>query len=369
MRSERTIDAEQNGAEQFHEGLSASAILAALRRERRLIVGLLLLGAVLGTAAALLSRERYTAESTFVPQSSENKAARLAGLAAQFGVSVGGGGKSESPDFYAALLTSRAVLEKTIGTEYVVRGDKGVQRGTLLHFYGLEEEEPAKRMPRALDVLAGSITARPDLRTGIVRLTTTAPAPDLAEAINRRLLRLVTEYNLTTRQTQAGAEREFVQARLADAQRELESSERALQSFMARNRSYEGSPELTFEFTRLQRRVDLRQQVYSGLARSFEDARIEEVRNTPLITLVDVPEGSARPGGLGAPLLVVLGLTLAGAVAVPLALMRQYLVARRASAETRSVAGRRGATTGAVGTSGAGEPRRWEPAAEPSPLG
>ena len=54
---------------------------------------------------------------------------------------------------------------------------------------------------------------------------------------------------------------------------------------------------LTLDYARLQRRVELGQQVYSTLALSYEQARIDEVRNTPLLILIDRPEGSARRYG------------------------------------------------------------------------
>lgn len=362
MSAERSP--EQRYAATPDQTISPRAIVQALLRERWLIVGLVLLGAALGATIGLLSRREYVAESSFVPQSSEGQAARLAGLAAQFGVSVGGGGKSESPDFYASLLTSRAVLERTINSEYTLRDAAGQPtKVTLLRHFELEGEPPERRMILAVDLLRGSVSARPDLRTGIVRVTTRTTSPQLSELVNRRLLSLVTDYNLTSRQTQARAERAFVQARLAEAQRELNAAEQSLEGFLAANRSYEGSPQLLFEYGRLQRRVDLRQQVYSTLARSYEEARVEEVRNTPLITLVDVPEGSARRTGFGTVAMTLLGAFLAGALALPLAIGRQYLAARRA---TRDAA----AAEGARRVVGEGEPRRWSaPAAEASPAG
>jgi len=39
----------------------------------------------------------------------------------------------------------------------------------------------------------------------------------------------------------------------------------------------------------------MQQQVYSSLAQAFEQARIDEVRNTPVLTLVDPPNLPAEP--------------------------------------------------------------------------
>ena len=68
------------------------------------------------------------------------------------------------------------------------------------------------------------------------------------------------------------------------------------------------------------RRVDMLHAISSTLAQAYEQARIEEVRYTPVITLVDEPEGSARPSpatsrtfaGMAA---LLLGWLLAAAIA------------------------------------------------------
>jgi hypothetical protein len=67
-----------------------------------------------------------------------------------------------------------------------------------------------------------------------------------------------------------------------------------LKTFLQNNLTYQGSPRLQLEFARLQRHVDLVQQVYVTLSQEYEQARIQEVRNTPVITIVDRPEASAH---------------------------------------------------------------------------
>src|SRR5690606_9280112 len=95
----------------------------------------------------------------------------------------------------------------------------------------------------------------------------------------------------------ARAEREFVGARLQEAERELREAEAELEAFLRQNRRYDQSAQLQFEYGRLQRQVELRQQVYVTLAQAFEQVRIEEVRNTPVISVLESPEGSARRRG------------------------------------------------------------------------
>ena len=58
------------------------------------------------------------------------------------------------------------------------------------------------------------------------------------------------------------------------------------------------SPQLAFEESRLRRQVQLRQELYVTLRREYETARIEEVNDTPVITVIDaavVPQRKSGP--------------------------------------------------------------------------
>ena len=109
------------------------------------------------------------------------------------------------------------------------------------------------------------------------------------------MLELVNDYNLRRRQSQARQEREFLEGRLTEVRRELSQAEDSLARFSRRNRRLADSPELQVEQERLQRQVTLRQQVYLTLAQNFEAAKLEEVRSTPLISVIDQPDVFVEP--------------------------------------------------------------------------
>ena len=123
------------------------------------------------------------------------------------------------------------------------------------------------------------------------------------------------DYNSRIRRSQAVAEREFLEARLRDARAELRIAEDSLLAFLRENRRVENSPQLTFERDRLQSRVSLRQQVYETLFQAFEQSRIEEVRDTPVITVVERPIRPAQADPLHLPVLAAVGLLLGAIVA------------------------------------------------------
>ena len=67
------------------------------------------------------------------------------------------------------------------------------------------------------------------------------------------------------------------------------NAERAREDFLRQNRGFGNSPELMSEHDRLQRQVAMRQEVYTSLLRSQEQARIDAVRDTPLLAFIDTP--------------------------------------------------------------------------------
>jgi uncharacterized protein involved in exopolysaccharide biosynthesis len=263
-----------------------------------------------------------------MPQSSSSGASRLSGLAAQFGINVGGGGGGESLEFYSALPKSRALLKRAVESQYRVPGagpDSTDLVGNLVQLYGVDGDTPDQRLRSTIRLLQDKVTVTSDESSGLVKIAVAAPWPDLAVQIDRKLLDELNDFNLHRRQSQAGAERAFLEARLDEARHELDSAEGALAGFTDANRHYQESPMLSLRAARLQRRVDVQQQVYATLAQAYEQARIEQVRNTPVLTVIEPPDGSAQQT---APLLIktlALAIILGLMCAVAYAFLREYL--------------------------------------------
>jgi len=306
-------------------------LLALLASRWRLLVAWPLLVGLSAVAFSLLLPRRYTVESRFVPESGGGSVARLAGLAAQFGVAVPGSENSESIDFYAELLESRDLLRSLALSQFAVPVANGADtlRGDLVQLLEAKGDTRAAREQNSVAQLGDLITARADPSANMVTLTTSAPWPALAVQINARLLELLAEFNVERRQSRAAAERQFLEARVQEAQRELLAAEGALERFLSENRRYGESPQLTFEYGRLQRQVELRQEVYTSLTQGYEHARVDEVRNTPVITVIDHPRGPAKQT---APNLLVnglLGVVLGGLVALAIVIGGELLESAR----------------------------------------
>lgn len=299
--------------------LSIVALLTIILRQRRLVFGLpaLIVFVLVGITFAL-PRE-YTASTSFMPQNVASARPPLAGLAAQFGFALPASDAGESPAFYADLLRSREILQSVVDTRYEFTAGDDILSGTLVELYGTKGSTEGRRGAAAVDRLRRKISVRTEDLTGLVKFSVKARWAPLAEQIANRALEVINRFNLESRQSQARAEREFIEQRNVEIEAELREAEKRLETFLQRNREFRNMPELSFEHDRLSRDVAMRQQVLTSLVEAYEQARMDEVRATPVITLVERPVLPVRPdsrrlvlkGLLGVALGLILGLTVA----------------------------------------------------------
>lgn len=290
--------------------LSLWEVLAVLLRRRGTIVATTIVIAVASAAFAYLRPVTYTTSAAFRPQGSEASNSQLLALASQFGVNVGAAGADEaSPAFYQELLSSREILRRASDEPYAVAGVGSVLLKDLLE---IEEDTEPQRDEEVIEWLReDAVSVATGRETGTVTISVKTQWPDLSKAIADALLQEVARFNMDTRQSQAASERAFIETRVDAAQADLDEAEEALREFLETNRQWENSPMLTFQHDRLMREVTLRQSVLTTLVQSYEQARISEVRDTPVITILQSPfippRGDTRGLIIGAALGIVLG--------------------------------------------------------------
>ena len=279
--------------------ISLKSLARTLLRRRRAVLACALGCALVAGTVGLLRRRTWTSAATFMPQGRRNPAAGLSGVAAQFGINVPTTDAGQSPGFYSDFVTSRTMFGALADTTFEVAVGDGQQRTTLADIYDVHGATPALRREEVIRKLGDKVRATPAVKIGVVHMRVTAPTPRVAYEVARFILDRLNAFDLVTRQSQARAERQFMEARLDDSRMELRSAEDRLQGFLQRNRDYKNSPDLSFQADRFSREIQARQQVYASLAQAFEQAKIEEVRDTPVITIVEPPEIPARPDSRG----------------------------------------------------------------------
>lgn len=271
-------------------------VFQVLQRYRRLLLLAPFLLAFLTGAASYLLPRQYRAAVLFLPEkaTAQGLNGALAGVAGQFGINIGSEGSAPTR-LYADLSRSRTLLEALLRSP--VRAADGQGERPFIERLVPAEPDSLDRNERALRTLLKAVEVRADIQTGVVRLTLDAPDPVAAADAANRLVTLMSEFNMGSRQTKGRQRRRFTEERAAEAMAELQGAEREMRQLLESNRSVE-SPRLMNERARLQRQIDIHQQVYLTLARELETARIEEVNDMPVLTVIDAavpPRRSASP--------------------------------------------------------------------------
>lgn len=300
-------------------------------RHRALIAGMALLAALVTGVVVLLLPRQYKAEASFVPQTRKPPSS-LSGLASQLGINLALADANQSPAFYVDLIGSRAILEQAVDSAYTFMTPDGKVSASLIDVYHSRGRTPALRRESAIKRLGRDLAATAVSRTGVVDVAFTGPNPDLARAVTERLLDLLNRFNLETRQSQASAERKFTQARLEETRQALRVAEDRVERFLQSNRDFRNSPQLSFQKERLDRDVNMQQQLFTTLAQAFHQAEIEEVRDTPVLTVLQQPEAPVRPVSRRLLLKVLLAFVAGAAAATFIAVARAATEAQRRQA-------------------------------------
>jgi uncharacterized protein involved in exopolysaccharide biosynthesis len=303
----------------------------ALLRHRWRIARAAFVGALVAALVVSLRPTLYVATASFIPQGGDPSRSSLADLAGQLGVAIPQANQSLSPEFYTRILTSRILLNRIVRDSFTV-DEKAHQRISFLDLFEVPGRTHEAREENGRKVLIRAISTSIAKPTGVVEVDVATKWPSVSLSVVSMLVNGVNDFNQQTRQSQATAERKFVEARLALAASDLRASEDRLEDFLRSNRQFV-SPELTFQRERLQRDVTLHQQLFTSLTQSYEEVRIREVRDTPVITVIEPPAVDSVPKPAGRVVGVFVGLILGAFVGLVLVVTRETTARRRSSGD------------------------------------
>jgi uncharacterized protein involved in exopolysaccharide biosynthesis len=288
-------------------------LLEAMVSRWRVLLVLPLLGALLAILLSLRTTPSYTATTSFIADSPDRSSmlGSFASVASQLGVGIPSS-PTNTPAFYADVLKSRVVMERVLQSRAPRPGGTGTDSILVLELYATKPGPPAQRLDRGLRELNKSSAANVNPRTGIIELTVSAPDARAAASVARSFVAVLNEFNLGTRKSQAGQRRRFTGERVRETQDSLARLEEALQIFLQTNRSFRDAPALQARYERIQRQIVVYQELYSNLRREYENARISEVNDTPVITVIEEATPPLRRSAPRRTLLALGGAVLGG---------------------------------------------------------
>lgn len=310
------------------------SIVATLLSDWKLLTALPMGLALLVALYSLTLPAVYEASATFFPetrleQRSVSAPSGLAQLANQLGFATNAA--TAATQLYTTVLASRSLQEQVLETGFPdPRTTAPDDSAALIDLLDIPGDTRAERLDNGRERLANSVTVTVDA-ANVIGVSFRHTSPALAANVANAIVRLVNRFNTETRQSNARELRQFVERQLVTSEAELLAAEDALKTFLERNREFQGAPELEFEADRLRRQVTVEQDVFLTLRRQYEEIRIQEVNDTPVITVLDPAVPPQRRYSPRRRRMVLLAFFLGIVLASILALSRRYL--RRARAQ------------------------------------
>lgn len=299
-------------------GIELNAVGRSLHRRMWFSIGLTVATGVLAIGLGLFLPRWYTSGASLTVDTGPalGASAGMLGIASQLGIASVGG--QSSPLFYGDLLQSRAVQDRILTAPLPVGKDRAVT--SLLALWGRSENPTPQSWAAARKKLSAHLTTSVNARTGVISFSLDGPSAAAAKLMADTALMALNEVIVSLRRQRATAERRFLEARWAAAGDSVRVHESNLRSFYERNRIAQ-SPALQFEDARLRRDIDRLASVYAQLGTQLEQARIQEIRDTPAVGIIDPPIEPARKSAPHLSTLGVIGLLLGAVVSLIIALV------------------------------------------------
>jgi uncharacterized protein involved in exopolysaccharide biosynthesis len=296
------IVSESNPPDQTETPVDLRAIGGAIWRRKIWVFLFLVLSQAVYLAFHLTAPRLYATQTKFIFKDSQGSMGSLGGLADLVGLQRQS--KTNLSDYFAEVVYSYAFLAKIEARKWKIGNDS-----LFLHEYW--KLEPYKDVPDAelrtfrkrVGKLRGPIRSfgserylqiEKDKRTNLVVLETRFQDGRLSYDLNHFVLELLNDHLLNHTKSQAGENRRFIQTRLEEVSGDLRKSEDALLAFQMRNQSMT-SPPILLELTRLRRNLEINQQIYLELKKQLEMARIEELKESPVIEIIAPPDLPLMP--------------------------------------------------------------------------
>ena len=252
---------------------------------RKLIVYIVAVSTAVAVVVSLLMPNYYRAMATLLPDTEKGKLASLGGVSELVSLAGLNMGEPSLVKLYPRIIVSEAVLRNVIYVKY--HTEKSADSVTLSELWNVPGDTHELIYERTLNLLRDLLDVSMDNKTNVVSIAVETKDPLISAAIVNNITSELDKFIRTKKTTSAGEERRWVEARLAEVKNDLEKSENALKGFREKNRRVIDSPELLLEQERMMREVQINTALYTELKKQYEVIKIEEIKNIPIITIMD----------------------------------------------------------------------------------
>jgi len=278
----------------FDNTIDFKVLFRVLFDSKKYIVLFTFLFMVLGTSLSYLLKEQYQAEISLYPAKKDYSQglSQFQSIVSNLGINTPPNEQSFNiPD----VVMSRLIANQAISQVWKIENGNST---TLADIWKLNKPTWIGKIFRAkIDSISikeksikkfrDHIRVTEDRNSGLIKIYTTFQSPIIASQVANFIGTQVELYIQKENSAQSNKEKIFISERLLIVKSELESSELLLKDFLERNRGYEESPDLFMKYSQLFREVEAKKEVYLMLQQQLELARIDEVKQSPILHILD----------------------------------------------------------------------------------
>ena len=313
-------------------------IVKKLWKNRKFIIKVTLVFAVLGFIVAISTPNVYTASCTMVPQTGQKSAGgSLGGLAAMAGINLGSMSSGEvlSPNVYPKIMTNINFQKELIYSKFHFQGieepitlydfytDKKYQKfsltGTIKKYTiglpgviitAIRGKKTAETKPdtfslqtltetekNVIELTNQNLLLSVNSKDGFISLSANMSEPlaaaELAQKGQELLQKFITEFKIE----KVASNLIFVERSFDEAKMKFEQKQAELARFRDANKSFSSAMARTQE-EKLSSEYNLLLGIYTELAKQKEQAKISVTETTPILTVIEpvvVPIEKSKP--------------------------------------------------------------------------
>ncbi len=292
--------------------IDISKIIIALKEKKNNIIYMTFLGFFLSIIYVFMATPYYQSYISITPIGDNINSSRSVGglqsLASEYGVNLNVGDFiNERPSFYIPDIVNSRILKKAVINNkwktlnedsidlinyWKINDSTKFSLGKVLQSITGSSSSPdlnLKYMDSAIEKLTSQVLVQEE-ESGLIVISVLMEEPALAADIANYIANYVKEYVSNIMLSYSSTHRKFIEERLQYSKQELSSSEEELKEFSEKNPFAVDTPELQLQRGRLMRNMEVNQQVYITLRQQYEMARINELKEIPVINILDFGE-------------------------------------------------------------------------------
>lgn len=240
-----------------------------------------------------LINPRYESSAKILSSSNtQQTSSGLAGIAAGFGISlpVDGGQSIFSSELFSSIILSNQFLEKILNYSFVDYRDNSKKLLKDIIVKNPDKLSDFEKTKLGIENLQKNIIkVIKDPKTGIVNIIVTTEDRYFSKEVCTSVVNELNQFQQDFNIERAKKKKVFIEQRIADVEKDLSNIENELNVFYQSNIDYLSSPNLVIELNRIKTRYDVSKGVFITLNQEYETAKIEEVKESNFLKIIDKP--------------------------------------------------------------------------------